>query len=181
MAGTNASIKALRALLRDNSIPTDDIGKHIRELSGQNDRLIAIIGGSLVEANLQRLLKAKMPNGHGALFDPNQALSTFSAKIDLSYALGLIDKNIKRNADYMRDIRNVFAHRIAPTSFRTDEIATVCRLLKLGKFEDRKDADTNMRKRFLYAVIVTGSSIAVKEFTPESLTPASLPEKRPAQ
>ncbi len=173
MAGANTSIKALRALMRNPIIPREDMIKHIRELTGRNDRLIAVVGASAVEGSLRGLLKKQMPNGPGKLFDPRFPLSTFSATIDVAYALGLIDPVVRRNANYIREIRNVFAHRIAPTSFRTKEVAAVCRLLALGRWEHRKNTRTNMRTRFLYAAIRTGSSIAVRAFSTDN-KPASL-------
>jgi hypothetical protein len=176
MTAKNASIKALRALLRNPAIPPEAIAQHLRELTGRNDRLIAVIGGSAVEAALERLLRSVMPNDPQTLLDPKGALSTFSAKIELAYALGLTSNDVRRNADYIRDIRNVFAHRVAPTSFKTKEVAAVCRLLVLGKAERRDGAKSDMRRRYLLACIATASSAAVRSFaTSAKPKPASLP------
>ncbi len=182
MAGTNSSIKALRWLLRDNIIPRNVMLKHIREVTGKNDRLIAVVGGSQVEGVMRALLKANMPNGPGTLFDSKSALSTFAAVIDLAYAFGLIDADIKRNSHYIREIRNVFAHRIAPTSFKTKEVANVCKLLVLGRHEGRENVNSDMRARYQFAVVHTGGAIAVARFksgTPPP--PASLSQKRSLQ
>ena len=178
MPDANASTKALRALLKDSTIPLKDMAKHIRELTGTNDRLIAIICGSLVEFNLRGLIE--LPNGADKLFDPTAPLSTFSAKINLAYSLNLIGADIRRNADYIRDIRNVFAHRAAPTSFRTKEVAAVCALLSLGGWEAKISAEKgDAGTRFLNAAVETAKAIMTKRYSPKNSPPASLPEKRP--
>lgn len=179
MAAANASTKALRALSRDLTIPIEDMTKHVRELTGTNDRLIAIICGSLVETNLRGLLQSVMPNGGGTLFDINAPLSTFSAKTNLAYSLNLIGADIRRNADYIREIRNVFAHKIAPISFRTKEIADVCALLSLGDWEPKESPEENMGARFLKAALETAAAIMTKRYSPNDSPPASLPRQRP--
>src|ERR1039458_1249722 len=118
-----------------------------------------------------------MPNGAGTLFDPKGALSTFSAKIELAYALELIDKDVRRNADYIREIRNIFAHRIGPTYFRIPEISAVCRLLALGDSEWRPRVKTNMRLRYHYACRATDLAIADVCYFNEA-PPASLHRRR---
>lgn len=179
MTGTNGSIKALRLLLRDPIIPFKDMDKHVREITGENDRLVAVVCASLVEVAMAKLLKSVMPNGEGSLFEPHAPLSTFSAKINLAYSLGLIDKDVRRNADYMREIRNVFAHRVAPTDFKTPQVAAVCKLLKLGQHENFKDSAVNMRSRYLYAAIRTGGEIVARSLQARDAPPVSLPEKHP--
>ena len=108
MAGTNASIKALRELLRNQAVPLTEMGRHFKEITGTNDRLIAVVCGSIVEAALKGLLERGMPNGPGKLFDVSQPLSTFSAKIGLAYSLGLITNDVRRNADYIREILEMY-------------------------------------------------------------------------
>ena len=162
MAGTNPSVQKLRALLRDPHIPQQDMEKHVKELMGKNDRLLAVVGGSLVEGALRGLLKSKMRNENDTdkrLFGPNAPLSSFSVKIDLAYALKLVDNDTRRNAHYIREIRNVFAHRVAPTSFLTTEVAAVCRLLVIGSHEGNKRAQRSMRARFLVGCVTTGRAI----------------------
>jgi len=178
MVTANASIKALRALQRDPTIPLRDWVRHIKELTGRNDRLVAIICGSYVEAELRKLLQSAMPNGAGMLFDPHAPLSTFSAKINLAYSLALIGPDIRRNADYMREVRNVFAHRVAPTNFRTKEVSAVYRLLSRGKWDTTFDPKMTMRTKFMLTAIATGGAITNKRLSPEDPSPASLPERR---
>lgn len=163
MPETNASIRALRKLVRDARFPVgEDLQRHVKELSGRNDRLLAVVCGSMIDLALTGLLRSVMYNGEGKLFDVNQPLSTFSAKIALAYSLDLIDNDIRRNADYIREVRNVFAHRLTPTYFRTPEVSAVCRLLVIGDLERKKSVAGNMRKRYVAAAIRTGKAISAR-------------------
>jgi hypothetical protein len=180
MSKANATIKNLRALLRDHSIPLRQIPKHVKEITGNNDRLVAVVLASVLEKNLTSLLEdVLLKTDHERLFGPRCPLATFSAKIDLCHALNLIDSDIRRNCDYIREIRNTFAHKIGPISFRTKEVAAVCKLLELGAWEGRPKAKTNMRARYLFAATNTASSIA--KFRLESdfkkMPPASLKKR----
>ncbi len=179
MSRANASIKALRALSQSKIILHKDMSRHIRELTGRNERLLAVVCGSIVEINLRGLIESAMPNGPDKLFEPHAPLSTFSAKSSLAYSLGLISADLRRNTEYIREIRNVFAHRIAPTNFKIKEVADVCRLLTLGKWEETKRAEMDMRQRFVSASVETARAICVRQFSPEASQPASLPETRP--
>lgn len=181
MARSNATIAALKRLLRDPIIPAAEMAQHFKELRSTNDRLVAVVCGSLVERTLQSLLEAVMPNGSGTLFEGNSPLSTLSAKISVAYSLNLIGPDIRRNADYIREIRNVFAHRIAPTSFATQEVAAACALLSLGKWDQSTFYQGSPRKRYLAAALETGFAITVKRGAPRGTPPASLPETRPRQ
>jgi DNA-binding MltR family transcriptional regulator len=168
MAGTNESVKKLRALLRHSDDMTEEENRHhIKQLAGKNDRLVAIVGGSIVEDTLQYLFEKKMPNkdAAAALFGPRGALASFSSKINTAYAFGFIDRDVQRNCDYIREIRNVFAHRIAPTSFTTPEVRDVCRLLvTMLKTKPAR----SMRQHYMNAVFAT--SLAIQLRTPARLS-----------
>ncbi len=168
----NAAISALHTLMRDTVIPTKHFEKHVREITGKNDRLIAIVCASIVEINLAGLLKTFLRNGEGELFGNRAPFSAFSAKIEVAYRFGLIDSDIKRNSNYLREVRNLFAHRIAPTSFKTREVAAVCKLLTLNYpgFPEVKNA----RERYWRTALQTGKSISRRRAFGWESQPASL-------
>jgi mannitol operon repressor len=182
MPATNASIKALRAIARNTTIiPHTDLQKFIRSLTGRNDRLIGVVCGAMVENALSHLLTSAMPNGPGTLLDINGPISTFSAKISLAWSLGLINGDIRRNCDYIREVRNVFAHRVAVTSFRTKEVAAVCRLLKIIENPlvnaTKKNQQKPQRSYFFVASLLTYLAIIKKIIAlekPNETPPASL-------
>jgi hypothetical protein len=72
MGRRNAAITELHALMRQSTIPQKDFEKHVRQISGTNDRLVAIVCAAVVELNLASLIETFLRNGSGELFDPNR-------------------------------------------------------------------------------------------------------------
>jgi DNA-binding MltR family transcriptional regulator len=101
------------------------------ELKGENDRAAAIVGTSVLETRLEELLTKIMishkevPN----IFKGYAPLSTFSAKIRLSYFLGLIPEDIYKDLDRIREVRNRFAHELNPLSFEDQSTADIVKSL----------------------------------------------------
>ena len=153
MTLANPTIKALRGLLR-RGLTRAEFDKHLKELSGKNDRLIAVVGSAHIENALRGMIIGALRSGEktNELFMGQGELARLSSRIKFAYALKLIDNDLRRNLDYIREIRNVFAHRVAPTRFTTPEVAATCRLLNLGDYENSRTR-RSMRLRYLGAVI----------------------------
>ena len=83
--------------------------------------LLACMGPKVSQSNRQK----------NALFEVNQPLSSFSAKILCGYAFGLYGSTTRNDLDTIRRIRNVFAHTTNPITFETDAIKASCENLKL--------------------------------------------------
>ena len=99
------------------------------------------------------------------LFDGTGALATFSAKIDIAYAFGLIGTQERADLHIIRKIRNDFAHAVQyELSFLTEAIANRVRSLIIPKlFEgDAILADNNdtIRWRFELCVGVLATSLS---------------------
>jgi hypothetical protein len=99
-----------------------------REMERASDRGAAIIAASGLELLLDRLLEASLVSGTF----PSKELSTFSAKVWLCHALGLLSEDEARDLDLIRKIRNSFAHDI-DASLDTGPSSSRCRELKLGE------------------------------------------------
>lgn len=82
--------------------------------NGHNHRALVIIAGAYLDFLLQRLLSAGMADvkWKGDLFDGQGALATFSARIDVACAMGLLPESIRRDLHLIRKVRNHFAHRV---------------------------------------------------------------------
>jgi hypothetical protein len=110
-----------------------------------SDRTRAIIGGSHVEDALETLLRSRFinipldPDNKPTLIDdlffPHGILGTFSSKIDMCYALGLIGKTTRKDLWRIKEIRNRFAHRMLMkdsrgrfevVTFKIEQIASHC-------------------------------------------------------
>jgi hypothetical protein len=57
------------------------------------------------------------------LLNHKGALGSFGAQTDLCYSLGLIPKLVFNNLTVIGEIRNVFAHSLAPLTFESPEVA----------------------------------------------------------
>lgn len=92
-----------------------------REFAQESDRATVIVAVALLDSALETLLRSKLapvPGSHDPLLDGAYApLSNFSARIDLSYRLGLISAGFARDLHLIRRIRNDFAHNISGCSF----------------------------------------------------------------
>ncbi len=99
----------------------------------KNERAVAIVGVSFLDLLLEHILREFFLDDEKEvekLFKHDQGpLGTFSAKIKLSFCLGLIPKPIKDDLQLAAKIRNRFAHNLK-TSFEEDEIRGWCKSLQ---------------------------------------------------
>lgn len=73
---------------------------------------------------INRELKDRLFTGYGAL-------SEFAAKIDLAYALHTISKSVYRELRTVKKIRDIFAHSMEFTTFKTPKISALLTTLDL--------------------------------------------------
>jgi hypothetical protein len=88
----------------------------IAEFKDESDRAVVIIGSAKLDYSLYQILsKYFVPNVSGSdeLLEGDSPLSTFSAKINICYRLGLIDSTFARALHLTRRIRNSFAHEVS--------------------------------------------------------------------
>lgn len=104
------------------------------ELEGESARGMVLVSAAMLEEALLELLVAFLvPNALSSdpMFDgPTAPLSSFSAKIDLSYRLGLLSDKFCRDLHVIRRIRNDVAHK--PKSFSFEDGGARDRILALS-------------------------------------------------
>jgi len=91
----------------------------INEFRTETDRAAVILGAAKLDELLRQILQAYLltvPSGRDELLSQENALGTFSSKINISYRLGLIDAEFSRALHIVRKIRNFFAHEISGCS-----------------------------------------------------------------
>lgn len=97
----------------------------IAEMHSQSDRGAAICGGAFVEQHLQDAIEKMWPpisnTVRERLFTGFGPLSSFSAKIALGQAMGVLAPTAKGDIDKIRLIRNDAAHVGMPFSFDSPE------------------------------------------------------------
>jgi hypothetical protein len=111
-------------------------GKVATSLLAQSDLSVVVVGASILDACLERLLAARMPqlsSANYATIFGDGPLGTFSAKIELAFALNLIGMRAFRELTLIRRIRNEAAHSVGEDnwSFAAAGTADRCRELTL--------------------------------------------------
>lgn len=136
MADHPAYVKNLRVLTR-----AEPQFMHLEALEQElyasgSDRATAVMFGSFLETNLERLLSSTMRDDLNSkerrqLFEYEGAMGTFASKIIVAYAFKLIGPITRSDLDLIRFLRNEFAHSRMPFSFKTAEVRAVCDQLKI--------------------------------------------------
>jgi hypothetical protein len=105
------------------------------ELQAQTDRGAAIIGAAIVDDFLTDALKNRLiltAEVAGRLFsyEANGPLAAFSAKINIAFAVGLIEGKQRADLHDIRRIRNRFAHIPEPLGFSDEQVVRWCSRLR---------------------------------------------------
>ena len=91
-----------------------------------DDRTCAIVMGAMLDHSLERLLLLHMKplsrDQHDRLFFGFGPLGSFSAKIRIAAAFGIIGEKTVRDLETLNDIRNVFGHAAQGITFRNRAI-----------------------------------------------------------
>jgi DNA-binding MltR family transcriptional regulator len=104
----------------------------------ESDRGCIIFGAALLSEGLEQLLKSFFRQGPedekfiNPLFDGYAPLSTFSAKLQLAYALAILPRDLRDNIELIRRLRNDFAHESGPLTFNDPRCGNRLRALFNG-------------------------------------------------
>lgn len=101
-------------------------------LSQETDRGCALMAASYLDQELRSLIYSNLAEDKDIekqLFEGNGALATFSSRIAMAYAMGLISPAVRRDLNLVRKIRNIFGHDAKPIDFTDPAIACRCREL----------------------------------------------------
>ena len=121
----NTTLEKFKELLSAMKIIQD-------EFDNQSDRGLAVLSVCFLDVMLESILERFFVQDETKtkfLFDPEQPLGTFSAKIKITHALGLISDRESKELNTIRKIRNKFAHLISSISFDNNSIKDRCQNL----------------------------------------------------
>lgn len=147
---------------------TEAIKGFLEDFQKETDRACAILGGAYLDQVLRILLRKKLIDENkyveeNILSDsPGGILSTFSAKIRMSYSLGILSEEELRDLDLIRKIRNAFAHDLKLLRFDSKAIKQRCESLYHAKSANdliKKSGvkpDETARGCFILSVAVIG-------------------------
>jgi DNA-binding MltR family transcriptional regulator len=125
-----------------NSEPAGGMDAFLEEFKKETDRAAAVLARAYLDDRLGALLREKfvgVPKFVEELFHGQGGLSSFSAKISITYAIGLISKQAADDFHIIREIGNRFAHKLHGLSFETPEIADRVGNLRIRKSLRQKD------------------------------------------
>jgi Mannitol repressor len=146
---------ALKKLLRAKPT-TVDIARATKEIETESARSAAVLGSALLEDVMRLVILTRMPDlgepEQDVLFFGSGPLSTFSARIQVAYALGLIGKKARHDLNTIREIRNALAHTSTELNFETPEVATLCKGLHSLKAYPHGEIPTHAQRMFAAVV-----------------------------
>ena len=144
-------------------------------LSAESDRGCALFASAYLDKALSDLLYLSLVYNKDIekdLFKGTAPLSCFSSRIKLTFYLGKISADCKRDLDTIRGIRNDFAHDPSLISFDTQSIADRCRNLAFSYH--KKDA----RPRSHFTAAACGILAIVQTTGLKSVAPTPRPDDR---
>lgn len=111
-----------------------EAAKFRNQLTVETARGSALFAGSYLESILEKVLRGKLIGSEkhlNELLSFNGAIGSFSNKINVSYSIGLISKDILNDLNIIRKIRNEFGHSANIIDFEDAKISGLCNSLKL--------------------------------------------------
>jgi hypothetical protein len=122
----------------------------------ESDRGAAILAGSFVENYLGLFLRHKAHDERVAdqLFGAMGPLATFSQRIAVAYAFGLVKQAEYSDLELIRKIRNYFAHHPLHGTFDASEVKN--RASHLSTFQDEGRENDPKRNRHAYLIACGG-------------------------
>lgn len=106
--------------------PQDDVDT-MHALLNESDRGLVLTLAARIDDALEHVLRDCCGNADhnvlDAMFD-NGPLATFSAKIDLCYSLGIVERDLHRSLTILRRLRNEFAHSKEPLTLLSQTCAS---------------------------------------------------------
>jgi hypothetical protein len=109
---------------RKSNVDMEKLTGSVKALIQESDRGCVITGAAYLDGLLEDKLRSLCRDDEESVrqvVDPLFESWTFSAKIQAAFAFRLISKELKKQLDLIRRIRNDFAHSTGPVSLQTPE------------------------------------------------------------
>lgn len=134
----------------------EDLSRFVDELHRETDRGLPLVGAALIDAKLLETLESFFVEGKAAkhlLTEAHGPLSSFSARIDACFALGLIDEFEYHEISLIRKIRNEFAHTKHGLTFQSEKLKSLSATLKSDLPKDAGHPIDEPRFRLINAIV----------------------------
>lgn len=146
---------------KEYQLRMDRIVEMMSELKKETDRGMAILGAAMLDEKLKTILTNFLIKGKQAerlLNGPNAPIGTFSAKLDMAFAVGLISEDEYQDAEIIRKIRNDFAHKFdLKFSFGNESVAARCKNFSIAKgvIEAAKGLGEVIEAKMIFQVVIS--------------------------
>lgn len=158
--GYRATLDALKAHAnKAPGVSEDEIDALARAVDEETDRGAVILLATAFEDKLTDAIKSHMRHNLNSdqrkrLFGYDAPLGTFSAKIMMGYAVGILNKEMLDVAEIVREMRNACAHSRSAISFQDEALANPIRLIcQLTDYEGLK-LDDPAPMRFILLLFI---------------------------
>lgn len=134
----------------------------LKEFQSETDRGAALVGASLIDDRLERLLRSHLldcKESSELLEGANAPLGTFGARIKAAYCLGLITELEFKECEIIRHVRNEFGHKLHGLSFKNEKVHDLCNNLKAKTPDGKKRFSGDARQLYINSVIHTSLSL----------------------
>lgn len=133
MASREKKKQSLQDLIRQG-LSEADHSMFADELFRGTDRSCALISCTMVDNTLVMALRSRfvsMPETdfESLFYSPTAPLSSFSSRIRIAHAMGILSNQRRGRLDLIRKVRNAFAHSLRPILFAEPLITKECLLL----------------------------------------------------
>lgn len=128
------------------------------EYHKESDRAAAVLAAAFLDAALEDSLTRYFVNDTRARkLVTDGALQHFSVRVDIAFALGLLDRGTADDLNTIGRIRNKFSHSHAVNSFNHLKVVEQCRNLRFAqlvpkKFRKMKAGFNEPRAQYLFSV-----------------------------
>jgi DNA-binding MltR family transcriptional regulator len=112
---------------------TEEIAQMFSEIRSDAPRSAVVLAAALIDDVLSGAIRYRMvklsKDEDDDLFEGNGPLASFSARIRMAYAPGIIGKKTRHDLNVIHEIRNAFAHVRRVMNFDTPEVSTLIKSL----------------------------------------------------
>ena len=123
---------------------------------GESDRAVVLLASSYLDETLALLLSKRLVpcKRTKALFSGYAPLATFSARIDIAFAVGIIPKHLSNDLHIIKKLRNLCAHKADKLEFSSDDIKKLCDNLSHSHGAPRTDGTTGNKVKDARAIFL---------------------------
>ena len=116
-------------------INLEDHNRIFEEFKTESDRGAAVLTGSLIDNYLAKFIKYHMIDNKeiDELFEVSGALSGFYDRIECAFAFGFITLQHRNTLNFIRKVRNYFAHDLSEVSFNKQPVSDWCKCISKEK------------------------------------------------